>query len=209
VTDFHWMRTYPMKTKSEAHLTLDRLHKEVGVFNTIIPDNAPELVSGEFRRKAIHAGWRIKPIEAYTHNQHLAESGIRELRRMYQRAMLSTKAPHVLWDHCLTLMSEIRSHTALELPSLDGDTPHTRLTGDTPDISHLCEFAWYDNVWYIDPLDKMDNRKLAKYLGPSHNVGSAMCMKLLVQSGREINRTSVIPLSIEDLNNDICKERIK
>jgi hypothetical protein len=209
VTDFHWTCTYPMKTKSEAHLTLERLHKEVGVFNTIIPDNAPELASGELKRKAIHAGSRVKPIEAYTHNQNLAESAIRELRRMYWRAMLSTGAPHVLWDHCLLLMSEIRTHTALDLPTLDGDTPHTRLTGDTPDISHLCEFTWYGNVWYIEPIDKMENRKLAKYLGPSHDVGSAMCMKLLLKTGREINRTSVIPLSIEDKNSDTCKERIK
>jgi hypothetical protein len=82
VTTFHWTKIYPMKLKSDVHMTLDRLHKEVGVFATIVPDNAPELVSGDFRRKAIHAGSRIKPIEAYTHNQNLAESAIREVRRM-------------------------------------------------------------------------------------------------------------------------------
>jgi hypothetical protein len=56
ITSFHWTRIYPMRTKAEAHLTLDLLHKDVGVFHTIIPDNALELTEGEFRKKAIHAG---------------------------------------------------------------------------------------------------------------------------------------------------------
>jgi hypothetical protein len=97
VTTFHWTKIFPMKLKSDAHQTLDKLHKEVGVFETIVPDNAPELVAGDFRRKAIHAGSRIKPVEAYTHNQNLAESAIQEVRRMYRKAILSTNSPHILW----------------------------------------------------------------------------------------------------------------
>jgi hypothetical protein len=38
-----------MRSKAEAHLTLDSLHKEFGVFHTIIPDNAQELVDAQFR----------------------------------------------------------------------------------------------------------------------------------------------------------------
>jgi hypothetical protein len=209
VTRFHWTKVYPMKTKSEAHLTLDMLHQDVGIFHTIIPDNAPELAAGEFRKKAIRAGSRIKPIEAYTHNQNMAESAIRELRRMYRKAMTSTNAPHILWDYCLTLMATIRSHTALDIKELDGDSPVARLTGDTPDISHLCEFRWYDLVWYVDPVDKLQNKKLGRYLGPSHDVGQAMCSKLLTSKGREISRTSVVPISIEDKNNEVCKKQLQ
>jgi hypothetical protein len=56
VTNFHFTKVYPMRSKSEAHQTLDELHHDVGVFHTIIPDNAKELTEGEFRKKAIHAG---------------------------------------------------------------------------------------------------------------------------------------------------------
>jgi hypothetical protein len=178
VTDFQWVKVYPLRRKADAHLSLDQLHRDFGVFHTIVSDNAPELKHGEFRRKAIHAGSVIRPIEAYVHNQNLAEVGIRELRRMYRKAMSQTNAPHILWDHCMELMAELRSHTALDLLALKGDTPSTLLTGDSPDISRLCEFKWYDHVWYIDPIDKMDKRKLARYLGPSHDVGQAMASKL-------------------------------
>lgn len=208
VTEFQWTKVYPMRKRSEAHLTLDRLHHDVGIFHTIIPDNAPELAAGDFRKKALHAGSQIKPIEAYTHNQNMAEAAIRELRRMYRRAMRATNSPHVLWDYCLELMAEIRSNTALDIMTLKGDTPSCVLTGDTPDISHLCEFSWYDYVWFIDSNDQLNKRKLARYLGPSHDIGQAMASKILNSTGRELSYTSVIPLSVEDRNDEIVKKQI-
>jgi hypothetical protein len=99
-TEFHWVKVYPMRRKADAHLTLSTLSHDVGVFHTMVTDNAPELAKGKFKKKATHAGAVMHPIEAHTHNQNLAESSIRELRRMYKRAMRETNAPHVLWDYC-------------------------------------------------------------------------------------------------------------
>jgi len=126
----------------------------VGVFHTLIPDNVPELVAGEFRKKSHRVGSIIRPVETDMHNQQLAEAGIRELRRAERCEMERSGAPRVLWDHCTKLVAEIQSHTALDVYGLDGDAPITKLTGDTPDISHLCEFAWYEVIWYHDPVDK-------------------------------------------------------
>jgi hypothetical protein len=39
VTEFEWTKVYPMRSKSDGHFTLDRLHKDYGVFHTLIPDN--------------------------------------------------------------------------------------------------------------------------------------------------------------------------
>jgi hypothetical protein len=88
----------------------------------------------------------------------------------------------------MELMSEIWSHTALKILILDNDIPLSRLTRDTADISHLCEFAWYDPVWYINITDPLQNKKIAQYLGPSHDIGQAMCSKLVTQKGRIIAR---------------------
>jgi hypothetical protein len=145
------------------------------------------LTSGEFQQKALHARAIIHPVEAYTHNQNLAESGIHKLRRMYKKAMLATNAPHVLWDYCMELMAHIHSNLALDILKLSGDTPSTVLAGDTSDISNICEFHWYDLVWYIDPTDKLENKKLACYLGPSHDIGQAMLSKLLTHKAQEIS----------------------
>jgi len=46
------------------------------------------------------------PIEAYTPNKNIAEDGILELKRAYQRTMIATNTRACLWDLCLV-------HTAL------------------------------------------------------------------------------------------------
>jgi hypothetical protein len=208
-TDFQWQIFYPLRSKADAHFTLDMLHKEYGVFHTLIANNAPELVAGEFKSKLLQAGCQPRSIEAYSHNQNLAESAIRDLCRMYRKAMRLTNAPHVLWDHCMELMAAIRSHTALNIHSLQGETPHTVLTGDTGDISHICEFSWYDIVWYIDITEKMQNCKLGCYLGPSPDIGQAMSSKILTSKATVIVRTSVLPLSVEDKNSDVVRTQIQ
>jgi hypothetical protein len=97
----------------------------------------------------------------------------------------------------------------LNVLELDDDTPTTLVTGDTADISHLCEFSWYDHVWYIDQMDPMQNKKIARYLGPSHDIGEAMCSKLLTVKGKQISRTSVIPLSTEDRNSQPIQRQLQ
>jgi hypothetical protein len=166
-----------------------------------------ESVEGEFQRKLLCAGSCIKPAEAYSHNQNLVESTIRDLHRIFQKAMYKTNALYVLWDHCMELMSEVRSHTVLDHHRLGGDTPTTKLTGDASDISHLCEFGWFNPVWYIDVTDPLQNKKLARYLGPSHDIGQAMCSKLIMEKGQIIAQTSVIPLSSAEINNAVIKQQ--
>ena len=123
--------------------------------------------------------------------------------------MFSSGAPRVIWDHCFELQAEIRLHTALDMFALSGDVPGTVLTGDTSDISHLCQFGWYDCVWYIDSLDSFDNRKLGRYLGPSHMIGDVMASKILNAKGNIPVRSLVFPLDIEDVNSEIVKRHIK
>ena len=83
--DFNSVAFYPMHHKANAHLALEQSIFDYGVFNTLIPYNAPELVSREF--------WlQYKPVEAYTPNQNKAEAMIRELNRSYRRAMRKSHA---------------------------------------------------------------------------------------------------------------------
>ena len=80
----------------------------------------------------------ITPIEAYTPNANIAEHGVRELKRQYRKVMLATNSPECLWDCCMEHLANIRSHTALSIRELNGETPPAKLmTGETPDISHL------------------------------------------------------------------------
>ena len=89
------------------------------------------------------------------------------------------------------------------------------MTGDTNDISFICEFGFYDWVWCISPQGAEQHRdlqrkRLGKCLGPSISVGSAMCGVVLTEKGTRLDRTSIIPLTVEDRNNEaINKMKLK
>jgi hypothetical protein len=210
-TRFHWTHVYPVKSRTEAHYSLDDLFRRHGVPVTLIPDNAGELTGGEYKKKAQKAQCHLAPIEAYTPNQNFAEPSIRELRRTYRKMMEAKETLDILWDRAFTFCSLTRSHTALNIHSLHGQVPAALLTGDTPDISALCEFAWYDWVWYLDPTSNrdgsMERKYLGRYCGPSYDVGDAMCSMILKSTGTLIARSSVLPLSSEDERSDAVKAK--
>ena len=76
MTNFHWTWFYSLRQKGDVHEALEKLIRDHGIPNHIIPDNSPELVAGEFKRKALKYGTTLKPIEAWMPNQNLAESAI-------------------------------------------------------------------------------------------------------------------------------------
>ena len=208
-TPFHWITAEPMQSKKEAHKTLDSLFRKVGVPRVIIPDNARELTQGEFKKKVQRVGATIRPIEAYTPNANIAEDGIRELKQTCRRMTSSMNTPEVLWDSCLVFCAHIRSNTAMNIHALHGDVPAAVLTGDTPDISYISEFGWYEYVWYISPqgTDTLQRKQLGRYCGPSHDVGDALCAEILTDKALLVSRTSVIPLSLEETNSDVIKKK--
>ena len=170
---------------SEVWGTLDAWHVTSSVRSIPRYDTWQRKTEGAFHDKLRQAGTIIAPIEDYTPNQNRAESSIRELKRMYRRAMISSKAPEVLWDHCFQLTAEICSRTLLQMLRLDWEAPLTRLTGDTVDISRLCQFEWYQYIWWLD----------------------VMCQKVLTSKATVWVHCLVFPLSIEDENSKIVKGR--
>ncbi len=143
-------RVYPLKMKGDAHTSLDLLFLEEGMPNTIISDDAPELHAGEFRRKCRQVGSYCKETEPYSPLMNCAEETIRELKRATRRAMLKTQMPKRLWDYCLELQAKIRSNTAHDITTLGGQTPETLMGGETADFSELCEYDWFQWLYYRD-----------------------------------------------------------
>jgi len=203
---FQWCRAFPMKSKSDAHLTQDKLFRTVGLPAAIIPDYALELTKGKFLRNAQRAQVHIHPVEPYMHNLNFAETCIREVSRLYHRFMTSRGVPKVLWDRCFTYCCEIRSHMALGHHDQDGECGATIIHGETADISHLVEFSFYDWVWFISPKEaKYDRMTLGRWLGPSFDVGDALTYAILTPSAEIVHRSSVIPLNVEEKNSEDVK----
>ena len=62
--------------------------------------------------------------------------------------MTKIKSPKVLWGDCLDLEAYIRSNTGLDIFELDRMTTKTNMSGETSDITTLCEFGCYQWVYF-------------------------------------------------------------
>lgn len=196
-TSFGWSRAYPLTKKGDAHESLSLLFHRDGVPPTMILDGSKEQTLGVFKRKLREADCHARQTEPYSPWQQAAEGCIRELKRGVSRKMMKTGSPKVLWDHCIELEALVRSNTSNDIYMTYGEVPETVMTGSTADISHICEFAWYDWVMFRDNIPTFPDHKLilGRYLGPATDVGSALTAKILKSNGQIVYRSTLRHLS--------------
>ena len=206
-----WARAYPMKLKSQAHEALSLLHQREGVPNVMIMDGSGEQTQGKFRHKCRQAGTHVKQTEPYTPFSNAAEGTIRELKRGAGRDMVRSRAPKRLWDDCLERQALVRSSTAHDIYSLDGQVPETMIKGETADISSVALFQWYEWVMFRDTSVKFpaDNMVLGRDLGPAIDIGPAMSRKILKQNGHTVVRSTVRSLTEDERKSEEEKAKRK
>ena len=210
-TDFGWSRNYPMRQKSQAHEALSVLFSREGVPNAIVTDDAKEMQKGKFAQKCRDADTDLRQLEPFTPWANAAEREIKELKRGAGRKLISSKCPKRFWDYCLEFESYIRSHTAHDIFKLDGRVPEALVSGETPDISEYCDFAWYQWVMYRHGGNAKfpeEPFRLGRYLGPSIGVGPAQTARILIANGEVLDRStfrSLTPAEIE--NEELSHER--
>ncbi len=137
-----------MTRKGEAHETLSLLFHRDGVPPTMVLDGLKEQTKGDFKRKLHEADCHARQTEPYSPWQQAAEGCIRELKRGESCKMIKTGSLKGLWDHCIELEVLICSSTSNNVYMTNGEVPETIMTGSTADISHICEFDWYDWVMF-------------------------------------------------------------
>jgi len=133
VTDQHYTKIYPMKSKSEAFTALNSFCHNVGIPNPLVTDNAGEETFGDWEEVRKKFLMEQRYTEPHSPWQNKAELEIWELRKHYRRIMHKKRVPEVLWCYCLEYVSEVRVFTAKH--GQDQRTPYESLTGETPDIS--------------------------------------------------------------------------
>ena len=75
--------------------------------------------------------------------------------------------------------------TAKKLFQLSGVNPHTITFGTEADISNLCQYGWYEWVYFRDVKTSFPYQKecLGRCLGPAKNEGNAMAQWILKANG--------------------------
>ena len=95
--------------------------------------------------------------------------------------MIKSGSPKPLWDHDLELEAKIRLHTALDIYDLEDQVPETLMSEQTGDISHICEFEWFQWVMFYEPTSSYsdDKAQIRRWLGPIDDVGTALTYEIL------------------------------
>jgi hypothetical protein len=197
-----------MTRKGEAHETLSLLFHRDGVPPTMVLGGSKEQCHGDFKRKLREADCHLRQTKPYSPWQQATEGCIRELKRGVTRKMIKTGSPRTLWDHCIELEALIRSSTSNVIYMTNGKVPETIMTGSTADISHICEFGWYDWVMFRDNVPAFPDYKLVlgRYLGPATDIGSALTAKILKSNGQTVCRSTLCHLNDKELHCPIHTE---
>jgi hypothetical protein len=123
---------------------------------------------------------------------HPAEHEIGNLAKRWKLRMTKKQVPKRLWDFGLVYESELLSRMAR---GRDSRTGYEEVTGQTPDIGEWLDFEFYDLVWWLDCPNKPNItdkvRRLARWIGVLHRVGSNLCYWLITESGKIISKSSV------------------
>ena len=87
----------------------------------------------------------------YQH-QNFAERRYREVKHNTNRILNATGAQDDCWLLAMEYVCFIMNRMALR--SKDWRTPHELLLGQTPDVSMIYRFCFWDRVFYANPSDR-------------------------------------------------------
>jgi hypothetical protein len=133
----------------------------------------------------------------------MGEGGVRELKRGVGRQMIRSGCPKRFWDDNVIREVYVRSHTSLDIFGLEGQVPESKVKGETVDIYNISEFAWYEWVTFRDTAAKFPVSKiqLGRDLGAAIDIGPDMVCKILKNNGSMMYRTSVWPLTQDEIQS--------
>ena len=87
-------------------------------------------------------------LEGSTQWANRAELYVGLFKEAVRKDMLQENPPLVFWDYCAERRAAIANMTAKELFQLLGQTPHFATFGEEGDISNICQFGWYEWVYF-------------------------------------------------------------
>ena len=86
---------------------------------------------------------------------------------------------------------------------LQGECPHTKMTGQSYDISNICEFEWFEWIKYRLHGEQFPypSEKLGRCLGPSNDTGNEMTQYVLTDKGTVMTIQTLRSLMPAEMNS--------
>ena len=146
-----------MSTESQMGDTFQDFIRKWGAPDILLSDNAKAETSQHVKRILCEYNVTAKYTEPYHPNQSLADQRIQDVKNMSNIIIDRTNTPIFLWFLSLQYVVYLLNHLAVK--SFHWWTPIEVSTGNTPDISNLLQFHWYQPVLYLDPSSSYPTSK--------------------------------------------------
>lgn len=212
IGDGRYINCYPKNrhTSQEAANALSAFCIDVGTPGRLKVDSAAEFTGkdSEFWRKGKHLGIDVTYGEPDRHEIGPIDVTIRENKKRWHEAKAKKQVPSRLWCYGV----EYAAQTQVLLPRDGEKSPHEETLGDTPDLSEMVDFGFYDLVWYWrgnHPSIGDDSKDLGRYLGISKKVGTGMCYFILTRDGKVISESSVQHVTEEDMRSEAMQAKVE
>ena len=183
---------FPLRTESDGPEALQDYIRTIGAPVAMRTDNSKMQLGVAWKRVLRRMVIRTENTEPHHPWQNFAERTIGTLKRQVSVLLDRTGAPDHLWMLAL-------EHAGYVWNRSSGDrnqqrTPLEVQSGDTPDISALLMYSFYEKVYYYDPQQRFPNTKEAAgwFVGVAENIGDALCYKILAEDGKTILHRSVV-----------------
>jgi hypothetical protein len=127
------------------------------------------------------------------------------VKKAVKQDLKESNCPLVFWDFCAQYRAAIMNATAQPTCyALDGQVPWTRMTGQPLDISNICEFKWFEWIYYRDHTSTFPHasEQLGRCLGPALNAGTVMSQWVLTRQGNVIPRQTLRKLTPSELMSE-------
>lgn len=208
VSDRGYVAIYPMKTQEEFQTALHWFCKQVGVPVTLVADAHKSQTSASVKRFCDQVGTTLRVLEKGTSWANRAELYIGLLKEAVRKDLRQSNCPMVLWDYAMERRALIHNVIPRPLFQNNGLTPHTVTFGTQGDISNVCNFGWYEWVYYRDHGAFPNPReKLGRVLGPLRNEGNEMAQAVLTSKGTVIPRRTLRRLLVSELHSNSEKKK--
>jgi len=196
----------PCNTDAEFAKTLSDEIRQRGAMDTLISDRAQAEISN--RIKDILRIYVIKDRQSEPHFQHqnYAERGYQEVKKHTNWVLNYSGCPLEAWVHVIDYVLFIMNRTARK--SLGWRTPYEALYGQTPDISILLHFEFWEKCLIKNyqsngsNFPSQSNQIEVRFLGYAENVGHSMTFKVYNELTKTVLYRSVVKKVQDDLDRN-------
>jgi hypothetical protein len=160
---------YPVQTDGDYPKVLGEYIRTHGAPKKIFSDNAKAQTSAKAKEIYRNFGISDGSTEPHYQNQNAAEREIQDVKKDVEMILNITNTPYVWWPLCVEYIALVKNHTARS--TLGFRTPMEKRTGQTPDVSKLLQYRWWEPVYF---LDEEGIETLGRWAGVAEHVGDEL-----------------------------------